>query len=45
LGAFYRARGFDLVLRKEGIDMYVFTGVRSYIGTDGDEQLFVRWRR
>jgi hypothetical protein len=45
LGAFYRARGFDLVPRKEGIDLYVFTGVQSYIGADGDEQLFVRWRR
>lgn len=45
LGAFYRARGFDLVPRNEGIDMYVSTGVRSYIGSDGNEQLFVRWHR
>jgi GNAT superfamily N-acetyltransferase len=45
LGAFYRARGFDLVPHNEGIDMYVFTGVKSWIGADGNEQLFVRWRR
>lgn len=45
LDAYHQARGFDLVPRNEGIDMYVFTGVRSYIGSDGNEQLFVRWHR
>jgi len=44
LGAFYSARGFDLVPPGSGISMNVFIGLESGIGADGNEQLFARWR-
>lgn len=45
LGDFYAARGFEVLPRGAGINMWVLLGQSVAPGTDGTEQLFARWHR
>ena len=44
LGAFYSARGFEIIPAEAGIPMDVFLGQPARLGTGPGEQLFARWR-